>query len=85
MCDITQERERIEVILDQAISRSETLDHRDDDVLVEAALFALREHYADICSEECMRARCEAFVARMKRHRWISDGITPESMYAGPI
>lgn len=82
MCDITQERERIDEILDQALSGTAILDHRDEDALVETALFALREYYGDVCSEECMRARCEAFVARLKRQRWLIDGIAPESLSA---
>jgi hypothetical protein len=81
MCDITQERERIEAILDQTLGTA-MLDRRDEDSLVETGLLALREHYGDICSEECMRARCEAFVARLKRQRWLTDGMTPELMSA---
>ena len=82
MCDITQERERIDAILEQALSGTAMFDHRDEDALVEIGLMTLREYYADICSDECMRARCEAFVARLRRQRWASDGMTPESMSA---
>ena len=82
MCDIAQERERIDDILQQAIAGTAMLDRRDEDALVETALFALREHYADLCSEDCMRARCEAFVARLKRQRWLTDGMSAEAMDA---
>lgn len=85
MCGVTIERERIEAILEQAIPGTAMLDRRDEDALVETALFALREYYGDICSEECMRARCEAFVARMKRQRLLSDGIAPEAILAFPF
>ena len=85
MCGVTEERERIEAILEKTISGTAMLDRRDEDGLVETALFALREHYGDLCSEECMRARCEAFVARMKRQRLLSDGILPEAISACTI
>ncbi len=72
MCNIPEERKRIDEILEQAIAHRPVFDEFGADTMVEEALTALRAHYADFCSEECMRARCEGFVARMMRRRWAS-------------
>jgi hypothetical protein len=84
MCGIMQERKRIDEILELAIPETAFPARHDDNTLVEIALVALREHYADICSEEYMHARCEAFVTRLKRQRWMSGGteIEPASIYS---
>lgn len=69
MCDLAKERERIDAILEWAAKQTPVRDRVDENELAEFALAVLREHYADTCPDECMRARSRDFATRLARRR----------------
>jgi hypothetical protein len=73
MCDIARERKRIDLILRAAIARGCSSRRLDAEAMVDVGLTALRDSYADSCSEDCMRARCESFVGRFG-HEFLPPG-----------
>jgi hypothetical protein len=64
MCEIGNERNRIEALLDRTISPFWFEDSRNSGALVEMACRCLYEETCDRCSDACIRSRCEAYVAR---------------------
>ncbi len=63
MCDIEKECSMIDAIIEATISPIWYADSQNQSALVQIALRRLRDDYGDFCTEECMRSRCEAYVA----------------------
>jgi len=74
MCDIEKERGKIDAIIDMNISPFWFEDARNQNALVDIAVRCLCENYIDLCSEECMRSRCEAHIARIMKRSAVSFG-----------
>jgi hypothetical protein len=68
MCDIAHEREQIDAILETAYAARPNAAEKTEIDLVELGIAALCQHYADLCSEDCMRQRCLDFMARRAFH-----------------
>lgn len=64
MCDIEQEREKIDAIIVEAISPFHFSGPWNEAALTECAMAALSGHVLDLCTEDCLRARCRNFIAR---------------------
>jgi hypothetical protein len=64
MCDIETERRKIDAVIERTLSPFWYADIRNQSALVEFAVRCLRDDYADFCTEECMRLRCAAYIAR---------------------
>lgn len=69
MCDLAKERSRIDAILEWATIQKPVRDCVDESKLTDFGLAVLREHYADACSDECMRERCKDFAQRLAQRR----------------
>ncbi|WP_400769019.1 hypothetical protein [Methylosinus sporium] len=67
MCDIESERGRIDALLDAAARAAPAGVREDERALARFCLAALGEHYATECPDECLRRRCDDFVARIMR------------------
>ncbi|MBM3552039.1 MAG: hypothetical protein FJX45_09775 [Alphaproteobacteria bacterium] len=63
MCDLANERRRIDSILAEAMNQSPVRTSIDATELAGYGLAALRSHYALTCPDECMRKRCDEFAA----------------------
>jgi hypothetical protein len=63
MCDIEKERRKVDVLLDTSISAFWFEDPRNKTTLVELACKCLHEDYCHLCSDGCIRARCEDYIA----------------------
>ncbi len=63
MCDLANERKRIDSILAEAMNQSPVRTSIDEIELADYGLEALRSHYALSCPDECMRKRCDEFAA----------------------
>ncbi len=63
MCDLANERLRIDSILAEAMNQSPVRTSIDAIELAGYGLAALRSHYALSCPDECMRKRCDEFAA----------------------
>jgi hypothetical protein len=64
MCDIEKERRKIDALIEETVSPFWYADVGNRDALVEFAVRCLRDDYSGFCTDECIRARCEAHVAR---------------------
>lgn len=64
MCDIQLERNKIDAVVERNISPFWYADIQNHDALVEIAFRCLRDDYGDFCTEECIRSRCKAYIAR---------------------
>ncbi len=72
MCDIANERKRIDAILAWAMIQPPVRHCVDEAKLAGYGLAALRCCYSDACPDECLRQRCAeyaAFVANSRRAR----------------
>jgi hypothetical protein len=69
MCDIAQEKQKIETLLEEAARSAPMRDCFDERALIELGLEALRPHYEDACPDECLRHRCEDFAERLMQRR----------------
>jgi hypothetical protein len=65
MCDIEQEREKIDTMILEAISPFRYTGPWNEAALTECAVASLADHFLDLCTESRLRARCQAFVARL--------------------
>lgn len=63
MCNLAEERKRIDELLFLALKSDSARACADAAELTEVALSALRAHYDDKCPDECIRKRCEEFAA----------------------
>jgi hypothetical protein len=63
LCDLANERLRIDSILAEAMNQSPVRTSIDAIELAGYGLAALRSHYALSCPDECMRKRCDEFAA----------------------
>lgn len=78
MCNLAEERKRIDELLFLALKSKAGRSCSEADELAEIALNLLREHYDDKCPDECIRKRCEEFAhfvipLRRPRHRRDAD------------
>lgn len=64
MCNLAQERKRIDELLLLALKSDAARKCRNAGELSQIALIALRAHYDDKCPDECIRWRCEEFAMR---------------------
>ncbi|MBY6239683.1 hypothetical protein [Methylosinus sp. Sm6] len=69
MCDIADEKQKIDALLEDAAREKPMRDCADERVLTELALWALRKHYEHSCPDECLRRRCAEFAERLLRRR----------------
>lgn len=69
MCDIAEEKQKIDALLEDAAHVGPMRDCADERMLTELGLRLLREHYADACPDECLRRRCAEFAERLMRRR----------------
>jgi hypothetical protein len=69
MCDIAQEKQKIENLLEEAARRAPMRDCLDERALTELGLEVLRPYYSDACPDECLRHRCADFAERLMRRR----------------
>jgi hypothetical protein len=63
MCDIESQRKKIDSLIEQRVSPFWFEDDRNRRALVEIACKCVHDDYCDQCSLECIRARCETYVA----------------------
>jgi hypothetical protein len=64
MCDIEKERRKIDAIIEMNISPFWFDDARNQQTLVDVAVRALCDDYGGCCPKDCIRSRCEAYIAR---------------------
>jgi hypothetical protein len=69
MCDIADEKQKIDALLEDAARRAPMRDCVDERELTAHGLRLLRAHYADACPDECLRRRCADFAERLMRRR----------------
>ncbi|WP_374544844.1 hypothetical protein [Rhodoblastus sp.] len=69
MCDIEFERRKIDAMILEAIQPFWFSGQWSEAALVECAAASLRDHFADLCTENCVRARCETVIAQAVRTR----------------
>lgn len=87
MCDLAQEKRRIDSILTEAMNRNSARWSIDEVELAGYGLAALRSHYALSCSDECMRKRCDEFAAlvALSRRTQLQPMLQPHATQQPPL
>lgn len=69
MCDIAEERQKIDALLEEAARVPPMRDCIDERMLTDLGVLLLHEHYSDACPDECLRRRCADFAERLTQRR----------------